>query len=282
LAGLVKYGRSDFRDVLERASARETAARTAVGALCKQLLSHFGIEIAGHVLQIGAVESKAPRPAAVPDIRRLADESDVRCIDPEASAKMVEAIAAAKQSRDTLGGIFEVCASGVPVGLGSYAQWDRKLDGRLAQAFCSIPAVKGVEIGPGFQNASLPGSKVHDEIFPASEEEKRAGMAVRRGSNRAGGLEGGVSNGEWIVVRAAKKPISSLLRPLQSIDFFSKEPKPSHYERSDICAVPPAAVIGEAMMAIILADAMLEKFGGDSLAEMVRNWRTYQDYVASL
>jgi chorismate synthase len=268
LAGAVKYGFSDIANVAERASARETAARVAAGAVCKQLLAEFGSRILSHVVSIGGVASAAGRPDDAEAASR-AEESPVRCLDPEASQRMAEEIDAARERGDTLGGVFEVIAFGVPPGLGSYAQWDTRLDGLLAQAMLSIPAIKGVEVGDAFLSASRPGSQVHDEILPAE-----SGWPARR-SNRAGGIEGGVSNGEPVVVRCAMKPISSLKASLMSIDLESGEARESRYERSDVCAVPAAAAVGEAQMAIVLADALLCKFGGDSLPETKRNFESY-------
>ncbi|MBI2868093.1 MAG: chorismate synthase, partial [Chloroflexi bacterium] len=271
--GILKYNQSDVRNILERASARETAARVAVGGVAKRLLEEFGMAVRSQVLSIGdiAVESAGPGT----DWDRV-EQSPVRCADPAAEAKMIEAIDKAKEAGDTLGGIFEVIAIGMPVGLGSHIHWDRKLDGRIAQAFMSIHAVKGVEIGPGFANTRLRGSAVHDvlERAPANSP-----WPFSHKSNRAGGLEGGMSNGEPIVVRAAVKPISTLSKPLPSVDLVTGDAVQAHYERSDVCQVPPGCVVGEAMLAIVLAGAFLEKFGGDHLEETKRN---YQSYVKSL
>jgi len=268
LAGSIKYGHTDMRNVLERASARETAARVAVGAVAKRILDEIGAEIASHVVAIGQVRAQ-PTALDVPAIRERSEASPVCCLDPLAEKVMLAAIDAAKAEGDTLGGVFEVVARGLPVGLGSYAQWDQRLDGRLAQALMSIPAIKGVEIGLGFQAASLPGSRVHDEI--------RYDMGYVRLSNNAGGLEGGVTNGERLVVRAAMKPIPTLVKPLGSVDVRTKESAPAHAERSDVCAVPAAAVVGEAMVAITLAMAIVEKFGGDSVGELRANVQAYLD-----
>jgi chorismate synthase len=260
--------------VLERSSARETTARVAVAGVARRLLQEFGITIMSHVTEIGGVRVG---PLALPwdEIARRAEASEVRCADPEAERLMIEAIDAAKGKGDTLGGVFEVVAIGCPVGLGSYVHWDRKLDGRLARAFCSIHAIKGAEIGMGFEAARRPGSEVHDEILldPAG--------GFTRSTNSAGGLEGGVTNGQPVVVRAAMKPISTLRRPLRSVDIQNKEPVEAVVERSDVVAVPAAGVVGEAMMAIVLAEAFLEKFGGDSLDEIRRNYQTYRDYLKS-
>lgn len=270
LAGAMKYGHRDIRNVLERSSARETTARVAVGAVAKKLLGEFGIQILSHVAEIGGV---GVRELNLPweEIRVSAEASEVRCADPETGARMIAAIDAAKDKGDTLGGVFEVVAVGCPVGLGSYVQWDRRLDGRLAQAFCSIQAIKGAEIGLGFETARRPGSQVHDEILFDQ------GAGFTRSSNNAGGLEGGVTNGQPVIVRAAMKPLSTLRSPLRSVDVASKEAVEAVVERSDVCSVPAAGIVGEAMMAIVLAQAFLEKFGGDSLEEVRRNYEGYQE-----
>ncbi|MDT7942996.1 MAG: chorismate synthase [Dehalococcoidia bacterium] len=269
LVGAMKYGFDDVRNVLERASARETAARVAVGAICRRLLAELGISVHSHTVAIGPVV--APARDGEPDWVAV-EASPVRCADPETSQRMVQAIEAAKEAGDTLGGVFEVWATGVPMGLGSYVHWDRKLDGRLAQAIMSINAVKGVEIGGGFALAHLPGSQAHDLILPPDDWE---GQPWRRATNRAGGLEGGVTNGQPIVVRGAIKPIATLPRPLPSVDLRTGQTVEAHYERSDICVVPAAGVIAEAMVCFVLAQAVLEKFGGDSLEEVQRNYRAY-------
>jgi chorismate synthase len=270
LAGAMKYGHRDVRNVLERSSARETTARVAVAGVARRLLAEFGITILSHVTEIGGVrigEIDLPWD----EVTRRAEASEVRCADPAAEGAMIAAIDAAKDKGDTLGGVFETVALGCPVGLGSYVQWDRRLDGRLAQAFCSIQAIKGCELGMGFETARRPGSGVHDEIvFDAAQ-------GFHRSSNNAGGLEGGVTNGQPVVVRAAMKPLSTLRTPLRSVDLATKEPVEAVVERSDVCAVPAAGIVGEAMMAIVLADAFLEKFGGDGLDEIRRNYRAYQD-----
>jgi chorismate synthase len=276
LAGLLKYDREDARDVLERSSARETAARVAAGSLAKSLLAEFGVTIASHVLRIGDVEvavAAAGMPTEVTEMNREADASPVRCLDPVAAAKMMTAIDAAAAAGDTLGGVFEVVACGLPVGLGSYVSWEERLDGRLAAALMSIQAMKGVEIGAGFLAARSRGSEVHDEIEPDRSRTRSGGYRRRR--NNAGGLEGGMTTGEPVVVRAAMKPLSTLMRPLDSVDLRSGEPARAVRERSDVCAVPAAAVVGEAMAALVLADAMREKFGGDSLGEMRTNHDAY-------
>jgi len=274
LAGALKYDRRDLRDVLERASARETAARVAVGGVCRKLLAEFGIDVFAHVIRIGRIEAEASSDFLATMGRARA--SEMACADPVAEARMRDAILSTSHAGDTLGGVFEVIATNVPVGLGSHVSWDRKLDGRLAQALMSIPAIKGVEIGAGFHAATLPGSQVHDPISLDP-----SGTSFTRASNRAGGMEGGVSNGMPIVCRAAMKPIATLRKPLDSVDIRTRAPAPAGFERSDICAVPSASVVGEAMVLVTLADAMLEKFGGDSLVEMSRNHRGYLEQLAS-
>jgi len=273
IAGAMKYTHYDIRNVLERASARETCMRVAVGAIAKRILEEIGLRITSHVIQIGKVKSESES-VGFEEILQLSEQSPVRCINQKAEQEMMAAIDRAKKNGDTLGGVFEVIAEGVPIGLGSYVHWDRRLDGMLAQAIMSIPAVKGVEIGMGFESAEMPGSKVHDEI--GYED----GRYVRR-SNNAGGLEGGVTNGEPIVIRAAMKPISTLMKPLKSIDMRTRETAQAHTERSDICAVPAAAVTAEAMTAIVLASAVIEKFGGDSMQELLDNIATYKQRIAS-
>ncbi|MFL5543479.1 MAG: chorismate synthase [Gemmatimonadaceae bacterium] len=276
LSGMLKYNRLDARDVLERASARETTARVAAGAVCRRFLREFDISLGSHVVHLGGVDAR--RPEQMPtDLNAVADQSQLRTLDPDAEREMIARIDAAKADGNTLGGIAEVICDGVPVGLGSHVSWDRKIDGRLAAALMSIPAVKGVEIGLGFEGARRKGSDVHDEI-DADEQNARAGR-VRRRTNRAGGMEGGISNGEQIVVRAAMKPISTLMRPLGTIEMATREPAQAVAERSDVTAVPAMGVIAEAMTAFIVAQAFLEKFGGDSLSETRRN---YDSYISSL
>jgi chorismate synthase len=271
LAGALKYGQQDIRNVLERASARETAARVAVGAVCKRLLRQFGVEVCSHVVGIGSVAAKVDD-LSLAEIRERAERSPVRCADQQAGDAMMRLIDDARSRGTSLGGVFEVVALNLPIGLGSYAQWDCKLDGRLAQAVMSIQAIKGVEIGLGFEGARQFGFDTHDEIF---YEEGR----FTRKTNRAGGLEGGMSNGEPIVVRGAMKPIATQYAPMLSVDLHTKEPFRASVERSDICAVPAAAVVGEAVVAFEIARAFREKFGGDSLEEMTCN---YRGYVASV
>jgi chorismate synthase len=274
LVGLLKYDRDDARDILERSSARETAARVAAGALAKTLLRQFDIDIASHVVSLAGVEARRLDPDEYPDdINGGADASPVRCLDAKAESEMVEAIDAAKAVGDTVGGVFEVVARGLPVGLGSHVSAERKLDGRLAGALMSIQAMKGVEIGLGFAAARLRGSDVHDEIEAAPGVRLSGGY--RRATNRAGGLEGGTTNGEPLVVRVAMKPLSTLMRPLRSVDLESGQPAEAVRERSDVTAVPAAGVVGEAMVALVLADAMREKFGGDALAEMRTNYDAF-------
>lgn len=271
LAGAIKYGHDDIRDVLERASARETAARVALGALARQLLARFGIEILSHVTTIGGVSVDDSLAIGVEQVRAIPDDSPLHCADPEIERQMVAAIDQAREAGDTLGGAFEVIVCGVPVGLGSYVQWDRKLDGRLAQALMSIPAIKAVGIGRGPDVARLPGSRIHDEIVPRTGSGTgHPAVAVDRLTNNAGGLEGGVTNGEQIRVTGYMKPIATLMRPLRSVDLTTLEPSPAAIERSDVCAVTAAAVVGEAMAALVLANALVEKFGGDSTDEIAR------------
>src|SRR3954471_11883505 len=267
LAGGQKFQARDLRNILERASARETAARVAAGAIAKQLLKEFGVEIKSHVAQLGGIPDK-PLQAEWNDITAIPVDSSLNCADLEIQTTMMAAIDKAKDDGDTLGGIFEVVAKGIITGIGSHVSWIEKLDGRIAQAFMSIHAVKAVEIGTGVANASLPGSQVHDEIF-------HDGNGFTRQTNRAGGLEGGITNGEELRVRGYLKPISTLKKPLRSVDIDTKEPSDAAFERSDITAVPAAGVIGEAMLAVVLANEMREKFGGDSIDEMKRNFDGY-------
>lgn len=263
LAGALKYRHSDIRNVLERASARETAMRVALGALARQFLEYFGVQIASHVVQIHSVRANAA--VAELDLIELnarADASPVRCLDPIAEREMMARIDQAQAEGNTVGGIFEVIAANVPVGLGSYVHWDRKLDGRISQAMASLPAMKAVEIGLGVESAARWGSECHDAIYYDDSS------GYSRKTNRAGGLEGGVTNGERLIVRVAMKPLSTLRRPLDSVDMKSKKSVKAHVERSDVCAVPAASVIGEAVLALVLADAFLEKYGGDSITEI--------------
>ena len=276
LVGAFKYDRRDVRDILERASARETAARVACGAVAKRFLAELGVTIGSHVRSIGPVVAEdVDFPE---DLNTVVDADPVRCLDPDASARMCEEIDAAKERGDTLGGVFEVVARGLPVGLGSYVSWDRKLDGRLAAAIMSIQAVKGVDLGIGFEGAMRPGSEVHDPIVPAEDQARSGGLG--RATNRAGGLEGGVTTGEPLLVRGAMKPISTLRKRLPSVDLRDGSVGDAAVERSDVCAVPAAGVVGEAMVALVLADAVLEKFGGDSVGEVRRNLDGYISYLA--
>ena len=284
-AGAVKYNHTDIRNVLEKASARETAIRVAVGAVAKQLLAQFGMKVVSYTVEIGGVvaASGGRSPEALYDV---AEQSEVRCADAAAEAGMIDRIKEAKEKGDTLGGIFEVVVTHPPVGLGSYAQWDRRLNARLAFALMSIQAMKGVEIGLGFETARRFGSQVHDEIFYGEEAAAATGGRSQgkfyRKTNNAGGFEGGITNGQDIVLRVAMKPISTLYSPLQSVDMKTKEPFKAAVERSDICTVPAAGVVGEAVVAFEMAGAMIEKFGGDSLSEMKRNYDGYMNTVEEL
>jgi chorismate synthase len=278
LAGFVKYGHDDMRNVLERASARETAARVAVGAIARQLLTAVGADIVSHVVAIGQAAIADPSAISFEQARRIPADAPLHCADPAVEQQMIAEIDRARDAGDTMGGSFEVIAHAVPAGLGSYVQWDRKLDGRLAQAMMSIPAIKAVGIGMGPAVAYVPGSRVHDEIVPGGAA---APIGVRRPTNNAGGLEGGVTNGEDVRVTGYMKPISTLMSPLRSVDLTTMTESPAAVERSDVCAVPAAAVVGEAMVAFVLADALLEKFGGDSIVELVDNWNTYRERTAA-
>lgn len=289
--GALKYRHQDLRNVLERASARETAARVAVGAVARLLLEELGVTVMGWVEQIGSVRSQeafqdilaqcldeSPGysvPSFLKDWRQRIEESPVYCPDVGTSNRMVELIDTARKDKDTLGGIFVVTAWGLPPGLGSYVHWDRRLDGRLAAAIMSIPGIKGFEVGQGFEVAQEKGSKTHDEIFYSVEK------GFYRKTNRAGGLEGGVTNGQLLVVRAAMKPIPTLLQPLHSVDMDTKESVTAAVERSDVCAVPAASVVGEAAVAYVLAQAVLERFSGDTLEELKKDWQDYLDYLES-
>lgn len=272
LAGMLKYDTDDARDILERASARETAARTVAGYLAKTLLARAGVTIVSHVVSIGDVVAKSG--LAEPEDAERIDADPVRCLDPQASRRMVEAIDRAIEMKDTLGGVFEVVAHSVPVGIGSHVQYDRRLDNLLAGAVMSIPAIKGVEIGDGFSSATAPGSEAHDEIV-------RVDGAVSRETNRAGGVEGGMSNGQPIRVRAAMKPISTLMQPLRTVDMSTGEADQAVRERSDVCAVPAAAVVGEQMVAFVLASEFMRKFGGDSIQEFAAALSAYEKRIAA-
>jgi chorismate synthase len=269
LVGKLKYGFDDMRDVLERASARETAMRVALGAIARKFLQECGVAIASRVVMIGGEADPAPAPCAAADLNALVDADPVRCASAEASARMVARIDAAKADGDTVGGVFEILADGLPVGLGSYAQWDRRLEGPLCAALMSLNAIKGVEVGYGFRGAGVSGSQAHDAYEPR-------GRRVGYRSNRSGGLDGGMTTGQTLVLRAAMKPIATLMKPLDSVDLRTMRPAKAHVERSDACAVPAAAVIGEALTALVLADAVLAKFGGDSMGELLprlKSWR---------
>jgi chorismate synthase len=268
LAGAIKYGHDDIRNVLERASARETAARVAAGSLARQLLARFNVRIVSHVSAIGDVVVPANRTVSFSEAEAIPDDSPLRCVDAELQQRMMAFIDAAKEAGDTVGGAFEVIAAGLPPGLGSYVQWDRKLDGRLAQALMCIHAIKAVGVGIGPEVAIRPGSRVHDEIVPAATGHD----APVRPTNNAGGLEGGVTNGEDVRVSGFMKPIATLMKPLRSVDLTTMSEAPAAIERSDVCAVPAAAVVGEAMVAFVLADAFLEKFGGDSIEEIAQHY----------
>lgn len=272
LVGAIKYNHRDIRNVLEKASARETAIRVAVGGVAKRLLAEFGIQVYSYTTEIGGIKASLGK-LTTEQAFKQAEESEVRCPEANSSVLMVERIREAKHKGDTLGGVFEVIVTNPPLGLGSYAQWDRRLTGRLAMALMSIQAMKGVEVGMGFESARKFGSEVHDEIF----YDRKAGFI--RGSNNAGGLEGGITNGQPIVLRTAMKPIATLYSPKKSVDIETKEPLEATIERSDICTVPAAGVVGEAVVAYELAAAMVEKFGGDTLDEMRRNYDSYQAYV---
>lgn len=281
LAGAVKYGHRDIRNVLERASARETAMRVALGAIASKFLAEFSIKIVSHVLQIHSIrnsftvaalgEKKSDLTFELSEISDLADRSSVRCLDGSIEKEMIAKIDQAKKDKNTVGGIFEVACLNLPIGLGSHVHWDRKLDARISHAMMSIPAMKGVEIGLGFEAGTRFGSEVHDQIYYDKDSKK-----YFRSSNGAGGLEGGITNGMPLVVRVAMKPISTLMRPLDSVDMATKEQTEAHVERSDVCAVPAASIIGEAILALVLTEAFLEKFGGDSIKEITRTYKAWE------
>jgi chorismate synthase len=277
LAGVIKYGHDDIRDVLERASARETAARVAVGSLARQLLEKLETTIVSHVVSIGSVSVPDPLAISFEDARAIDVDAPLHCADRAIEVRMIAEIDRARDAGDSVGGSFEVIAHGAPAGLGSYVQWDRKLDGRLAQAVMSIPAIKAVGIGRGPAAAALPGSRLHDEIVLPPESAHAGSVGLVRPTNNAGGLEGGVTNGEDVRITAYMKPIATLMKPLRSVDLATMTEGPATVERSDICAVPAAAVVAEAVVAFVLADAALEKFGGDSVDELVTNWRAFRD-----
>lgn len=304
LSGAIKYNQQDIRNILERSSARETAARVAAGAVAKRLLEEFGIRVYSWVTEIGSVSGHWPVVSGQPEVTGsiyysslltghasllelfdMSESSDVRCPDGNATEAMKKRIDEARSNGDSLGGIFEIVVSGLPVGLGSHVQWDRKLDARLCMALMSIQAIKGAEVGLGFETARIPGSKVHDEIAYSGQSSMVSGRqndsasGFYRKTNHAGGIEGGMTNGEDVVLRAVMKPIPTLYKPLASVDIESKESFEATIERSDICAVPAASVVGEAVVAIEIANAMLDKFAGDSMEEMKRNYDSYMEYV---
>lgn len=281
LAGVVKYGHDDIRDVLERASARETAARVAVGSIARQLLCQLGTDIVSHVVSIGSISVGDPLALTYADVRGIQPDAPLHCADADAESHMIAEIDRARDAGDTMGGSFEVIAHDVPPGLGSYVQWDRKLDGRLGQALMSIPAIKAVGVGRGPAVASLPGSRIHDEILPPADAPPNATARVTRPTNNAGGLEGGVTNGEDLRITGYMKPIATLMKPLRSIDLTTLEESPAAIERSDVCAVPAAAVVAEAMVAFVLADAAIEKFGGDSMTELIANWQAFRQRTSA-
>lgn len=279
LVGILKYDREDARDILERASARETTARVAAGAIARRFLAEFGVSIGSHVVELGHIAARTPD-VLPEELNAAVDESPLRTLDKEAEALMIEEIDACRAAGDTLGGIFEVVVRGLPVGLGSHISWDRKLDARLGAAMMSIQAIKGVEFGLGFEAARRRGSRAHDELAPEEPRDPRSRTGgYQRLGNRAGGLEGGITTGEPLVIRAAMKPLSSLMKPLRSVNVRTGEPADAVIERSDVVALPAAAVVGETMAAIVLADAFLEKFGGDSMTEIRRNFEGYLDQI---
>jgi len=280
LAGVIKYDRTDIRDVLERASARETAARVAAAAIARQLLGHFDVQIVSHVYAVNGIGLDTPLHITFEEAQKIGPESALRCADAAAEARMIAEIDRCREAGDTAGGAFEVIVRGLPVGLGSYVQWDRKLDGRLAQAMMSIPAIKGVGIGIGPKAASVPGSRMHDEILPSPTRTKPP-IGVSRPTNNAGGLEGGVTNGEDLRVSGFMKPIATLMKPLRSVDLAEMTESPATIERSDVCAISAAAVVGEAVVSLTLADAFLEKFSGDSLGEIERNYKAGIEHLQS-
>ncbi len=284
LAGAMKYCQTDARNILERASARETAARVAAGAFAKIFLKFFGIEVLGYVKEIGGEKSGAVLDLCEPEkLRKIRDRSKLYCLDSQAEKPMIEKIRKAKKEGDSVGGIFEVVAFDVPPGLGSHSQWNTRLDGRLAQALMSIQAIKGVEIGLGFTASRKFGSEVHDEIgYNAAEADVSISGGFRRQTNYAGGIEGGISNGQPIILRAAMKPIPTLKKPLKSVDIITKEPQAAAAERSDVCAVPAASVVGEAVVAFEIAKAFMEKFGGDHILETGRNYEGYLNQIKSM
>ena len=276
LSGIIKYSHRDIRNVLERASARETAMRVAIGAVAKKIIGVFNVEVLSHIIEIGGVKAKV-RSTSLDFLKKQAEKSELRCVDKKAELRMKENIEEAKKRGDTVGGIFEVIVANVPPGLGSYSQWDRRMNARIAYAVMSIPAIKGVEIGIGFDAARKFGSEVHDALYYNEGKHN-----FYRKTNRAGGIEGGITNSENIIIRAAMKPIATLYQPLDSVDIITKKPFKASIERSDICAVPAASVVGEAMVATEIANAILEKFGGDSIDEIRRNFQGYLKYLKKI
>ncbi len=276
LGGMIKYAHHDVRNVLERASARETAMRVALGAVAKSLLRDFSVTIISHVIEIGGITAK-PADVSLDTLSDRAEKSELRCADKKAEARMKKKIDEAKKKGDSVGGVFEIITTNVPPGIGSYSQWDKRMNARLAYSVMSIQAIKGVEIGIGFDAAARFGSDVHDAIYYDRSKKK-----YYRKTNRAGGIEGGMTNGENIIVRAAMKPIATLYSPMDSVDVATKKPFKATVERSDYCAVPAASVVGEAMVAIEIANAFLEKFGGDSMNEIHRNYQGYLDYISKI
>lgn len=281
LAGVVKYDHTDIRNVLERASARETASRVAVGTVCRQFLEAIGVTIVSHVVNIGSASIGNAMAVTFEDVQAIPTDSELHCVSLEVEAAMKQVIDAAKEAGDTVGGSFEVIVRGLPVGLGSHVQWDRKLDGRLAQALMSIQAIKAVGLGIGPRVSDMPGSKIHDEILPLAGVTTHPEVPVSRPTNNAGGLEAGITNGEDLRVTAYMKPIATLMKPLRSVDLNTLELSPAAIERSDTCAVTAAAVVGEAMVAFVLAEAVIDKFGGDSMAEVRKNLASYRERTAA-
>jgi chorismate synthase len=275
----VKYGHADMRNVLERSSARETAMRVAMGSLARRFLEECGIHIASRVTRIGPVEDTSPLEIAVKKLNEAVDGSPVRCLDKKAEKAMIAEVDQAKKEGNTLGGFIEIVASGAPIGMGTYAQWDRRIEGRIGQAFMSLNAIKGVEVGLGFELGRRPGTEVHDEFFPSKSKGVRVNKKtlIRYRTNRSGGIDGGMTTGQTIVVRAAMKPLATLMKPLRSVNVKTGEAIKAHVERSDVCAVPAAAVIGESLLALVLAEFVMEKFGGDSMTEILPRVKTWNE-----
>jgi chorismate synthase len=283
LIGGVKYRHADMRNVLERSSARETAMRVAMGSLARKFLEELGVHVASRVIRIGSVEDPSPLELPVKKLNEAVDGSPMRCLDKKIEKQMIAEVDKAKKEGNTLGGFIEIAASGAPIGLGSYAQWDRRLEGRIAQAFMSLNAIKGVEIGLGFELGRRPGTEVHDEFFPSTRRGVRVNKKtlIRYRTNRSGGIDGGMTTGQPIVIRAVMKPLATLMKPLRSVNVKTGEAIKAHVERSDVCAVPAAAVIGESLLALVLAEFVMEKFGGDSMMEIhsrVKAWNELTQY----